>query len=110
MNLNADVASVARVASSFEDAKSTISELANSSENVSFVVMGGGFPNEEFEALREMTNVPWLRPVFRAPDYKQPLPTEPPTADEIASRVRKALDERVDDIKEGNNAEAVWYF
>ena len=75
------------------------------------IVMGGGYSHEDFTSIRETvagaTSVPWVRPANVKPGA--PRPTGPPPADEIADRLRKALDDHLDEIRAGKGAGEVWW-
>lgn len=100
----------ATVVSSLEDADAAISDYQSDHDKFSFIIMGGGFSDEDYNALKPKTNLLWLRPVFRSPDYTGPQPTAPLPADEVAARVKEALDKYAEDIRAGKGAGEVWYF
>lgn len=72
--------------------------------------MGGGFTPEEFENVRGLEgakSVPWLRP---DPESIKAAAGKTPPAEVVAGRVRKTLDGRVGDLKDGKGEGEVWYF
>ena len=75
------------------------------------IVMGGGYSHEDFTSIRETVagaaSVPWIRPANVKPGA--PTPTGPPPAEEIATRLRKALDDHLGEIKDGKGSGEVWW-
>ncbi|KAI1848444.1 hypothetical protein JX265_008774 [Neoarthrinium moseri] len=76
------------------------------------VIMGGGYSPQVFSEIYDNVDgaktVPWIRPVGTKPDGPG-LPAGPPPAEEIAGRVRKALDEHSEEIENGKGAGEVWW-
>ncbi|KAK5945172.1 hypothetical protein PMZ80_002376 [Knufia obscura] len=100
-----------RKASSVDDAKKALSALLNGKE-IQFVAMGGGFTMADFEELHQgnAASIPWYRPETTKPGYDGPPMTGPPSPETVASKLRKGLDEHVEDMKAGKGAGEVWYF
>lgn len=86
--------------------------------------MGGGFSNadmDEMRALQGAEKVAWLRPVHTRPGaeggpsggasgHPSGHPGGPPGAEEIAGRLRRALDEHWEELKGGRGGGEIWYF
>jgi len=102
---------VVRKASTVEDAKKALDDLLSGKE-IQFVVQGGGFTMADFQELHQgsATSVPWFRPETTKPGYDGPPPTGPPSPEVVASKLRKGLDEHVEDMKAGKGAGEIWYF
>lgn len=96
--------------SSIEDAEAALSDYQNNPGKFSFVMMGGGFSDEDYHALKPKTDLLWFRPEFRNPNYTGPQPKGPIPAEQVASRVRTALDKYAENIAAGEGAGEVWYF
>lgn len=77
--------------------------------------MGGGFTNEDMDAMRAVEGsetVAWLRPAHTRPGA-EPVKFDgsgPPSAEVIAGRLRRALDEHGAELREGGGAGETWYF
>ena len=93
-----------------EDGKRVIPELFGDTSKVSAVIMGGGFSKDDAAELISMTSVPWFRPEQMDPNYTGAMPTSPPSAEEIADRLKKALLEHMDEVKEGKLGNKILYF
>lgn len=75
--------------------------------------MGGGFTPPDYKEVRATPgaeSVPWLRPFQTKPGYEGPPPKGPPSAEEVSTRFRKALDQYADELKAGKGAGEIWYF
>jgi len=74
--------------------------------------MGGGFGAADFEECHQgrAASVPWFRPETTKPGYDGPPLTGPPSAEAVAGRMRRALDEHVEDMRAGKGEGEVWYF
>lgn len=83
------------------------------------VIMGGGYSHADFAAIYDddslasgARSVPWVRPLGTKPGVspKNRLPAQPPSAEEIAGRVRRTLDEHLGALREGENcAGQIWW-
>ncbi|RYP65332.1 hypothetical protein DL769_006347 [Monosporascus sp. CRB-8-3] len=75
------------------------------------VIMGAGYPHDVFTSIRDSvdgaTSVPWIRPSSVKPGAERG--STPPSAEEIASKVRKTLDEHLEEIQAGKGAGEVWW-
>ncbi|RYP46600.1 hypothetical protein DL768_007222 [Monosporascus sp. mg162] len=75
------------------------------------VIMGGGYSHDVFTSIRDSvegaTSVPWIRPFNVKPGVQRG--STPPSAEEIASKVRKTLDEHLEEIQAGKGAGEVWW-
>jgi hypothetical protein len=75
--------------------------------------MGGGFTGEDFNSIYEEVDgaksVPWVRPAHFKPGSTQAPPTQPPPAEKIAERLRKVLDEHLEDAKAGKGEGEIWW-
>lgn len=104
---------VVKTASTLADAKSTSSELVKEG-SVKCIVMGGGFSPDDFNEVRaiatEAGGVAWFRPAFTAPGSTVGKPGSPPSAEEVAESVRKALEAKKDLLNGGHGRDEVWYF
>ncbi|ETS85930.1 hypothetical protein PFICI_03955 [Pestalotiopsis fici W106-1] len=77
------------------------------------VIMGGGYSHADFAAIHNVVDgarsVPWVRPLGTKPDGPERLPAQPPSAGEIAGRVRRVLDEHLGELREGGGAGQIWW-
>lgn len=75
------------------------------------IVMGAGYTHDDFASIRETvaggTSVPWVRPSAAKPGAQRP--SGPPPAEEIAGRLRKTLDEHLEEIQAGKGAGEIWW-
>lgn len=75
------------------------------------IVMGAGYSHDDFSSIRETVagaaSVPWVRPSTAKPGAQRP--SHPPPAEEIAGRLRKTLDEHLEEIQAGKGAGEVWW-
>lgn len=78
------------------------------------IAMGGGFPDEVYNTVRDTVpgakDVPWFRPQHKNPDFKGPPPSGPPTAEQVSTALKKGLNARVDELREGKGSGENWYF
>ncbi|RYO96343.1 hypothetical protein DL764_007479 [Monosporascus ibericus] len=113
---------VIRVCSDPEAARAALTALmAPSSETPTFdgaeyprpraIIMGAGYTHDVFTSIRDSvdgaTSVPWIRPSNVKPGAQRG--STPPPAEEIASKVRKTLDEHLEEIQAGTGAGEVWW-
>ncbi|KAJ9659133.1 hypothetical protein H2198_003275 [Neophaeococcomyces mojaviensis] len=82
---------------------------------IKLVTMGGGFSHADFQKVLEAVpgakDVPWLRPEATRPGGPgPPVGGGPPSAEFVAGRLRRALDEHADQVKEGKGRGEVWWF
>lgn len=88
--------------------------LSNSSDpQISLIVMGGGFSQQDFEEARAAPaadSVLWLRPIQTSSGYDGPPPQGYPPAEQVAARVRKALEKYEGDLRAGKGKGETWYF
>ncbi|KAF7541638.1 hypothetical protein G7054_g369 [Neopestalotiopsis clavispora] len=83
------------------------------------VIMGGGYSHADFAAIYDddslasgARSVPWVRPLGTKPGAspENRLPAQPPSAEEIAGRVRRTLDEHLGALREGEDcAGQIWW-
>ncbi|RYP31753.1 hypothetical protein DL767_005573 [Monosporascus sp. MG133] len=75
------------------------------------VIMGAGYPHDVFTSIRDSvdgaTSVPWIRPSNAKPGAQRG--SSPPPAEEIASRLRRTLDEHLEELQTGKGAGEVWW-
>ncbi|RYP67241.1 hypothetical protein DL771_007330 [Monosporascus sp. 5C6A] len=75
------------------------------------VIMGAGYPHDVFTSIRDSvdgaTSVPWIRPSNVKPGAERG--STPPPAEEIASKVRRTLDEHLEEIQAGKGAGEIWW-
>jgi hypothetical protein len=76
------------------------------------VIMGGGYSHDDFlaiyDAVEGAKTVPWIRPMGTKPDGPG-VPPIPPPANEVATRVRRVVDEQAEDIRTGQGAGQIWW-
>lgn len=99
------------------DSKETILALLPAllaEDKIRAVCMGGGFSNEIYTQVRDAIdgskNVPWIRPEESRPGYQGPPLTGPPAAEEVSTRIRKAVEVHIDALRQGKGAGEVWYY
>ena len=95
---------------------------SNPTMPINLAIMGGGFSPSDFETVQALPGaktIPWMRPFQTKPGYAGPPIRGAPTAEEVAGRVRKGLEENVGRFRNQGNGTVevegwedgqVWYF
>lgn len=111
-------AQIIKACSTAEDAKAMITALMSSAtiDGVKYpkpkaIIMGGGFSNDDFQSIYDSVDgaksVAWIRPGGFKPGNS--LPPKPPSAEFVATSVRKVLDAHLVDLKDGRGAGDTWF-
>lgn len=123
LSANTVLVAVVKVCTSPQEAKAAVTALMSPSataptlDGVAYpkpriIVMGGGYAPADFDPIYETVDgaksVPWIRPLGTKPGGPG-LPAGPPPAEEIARRLRKILDDHLEEIREGKGAGEVWW-
>lgn len=101
-----------QTASTVDDAKKALPPLVSDSgdKKIDLIIMGGNFSDAEHEeigAIKGAKSVPWFRP---DPEKIKAGGGKPPTAEDVAQRSKKAINERADQIREGKGAGELYYY
>ncbi|KAK6860822.1 hypothetical protein PG990_011868 [Apiospora arundinis] len=113
---------VIETCSSLEAARTAISEMLSPSSAKSdsatkprVVLMGGGFPQEDFlsvyDTVEGAKSVPWVRPATLKPgaEDEAAIARGPPPAEVVAGRIRKTLEERMEELRERKGQGEIWW-
>lgn len=105
---------VIQVASTNEDAIAALQSYLSGQKNEMphMVVMGGGFTPADYEQVASVDGAksfPWFRP-----DPKTMAGVargeQPPTAEQVAQRLKSAISEHIEEIRQGKGESEVRYF
>ena len=79
------------------------------------VLMGGGFTQDDFVSVYEgaagAQSVPWIRPAIMKPgaEDRAAIARGPPSAEDVAGRLRTLLEAHLGELREGRGAGEVWW-
>ncbi|KAK8073143.1 hypothetical protein PG996_006491 [Apiospora saccharicola] len=112
---------IVEVCSSLEAARTAVNERLSPSSALPtekkprVVLMGGGFTQDDFASVYESVegakSVPWVRPAIMKPgaEDKAAIAKGPPSAEDVASRIRKLLEEHLGELREGKGEGEIWW-
>ena len=112
---------VIEICSSTEAAHTAVSRMLSPSAATTgapkprVVLMGGGFTHEDFlsvhDAVEGAKSVPWVRPAMMKPGAEATAADAqgPPSAEVVAGRLRKTLEEHLGELREGKGQGKIWW-
>ncbi|KAK7913795.1 hypothetical protein PG985_011498 [Apiospora marii] len=112
---------IVEVCSSLDAARTALAErlspwsVSPAEKRPRVVLMGGGFTQDDFSSVYEgvegAKSVPWVRPAIMKPgaEDRAAIAQGPPSAEDVAGRLRKLLEGHLGDLREGRGEGEVWW-